>query len=212
MIISFSRLADFICDCHKPGCPYILGIDGMSASGKSTFAERLKKAIDARGHDCFIIPMDDLFSPELHRDTLYPGFDMDRIKSGILDRLKEGKSVGFRRYDKESKAMAGYREIPENAVILFEGVFTTGKLLGDFMDLRIWLDCPREKVLERGEARSGNPRTEWESKWLPAEDAYMAGEAPFGASDMTVDGAWEGDGEFRAASIRNSLLSEKMTD
>ena len=213
MIIPFSRLAAFICESHNPGQPYIVGIDGMSASGKSTFARHLKEAIDALGHHCFIIPMDDLVSPELYGNdagSLYPGFDMERIKSDIVGRLREGKNISYHRYDRESKAMAEWREIPGNAVILLEGVFTTGRLLGDSLDLRIWLDSPRETLLERGEARSGTPRAKWESKWLPAEDAYIAREAPDGASDMIIDGAWCGNGEFKAVLIRNSRLAERM--
>ena len=212
MEINFSRLASFIGANHKAGHPYLVGVDGMSAAGKSTFSERLGEAIGAENQAYSIIPMDDLFSIELHqqeKDSLYPGFDMEWIRCKVISPLKDGKTVKFRRYDMISKSMAEVREIPENIIIIFDGVFTTGRLLGDYLDLRIWLDCPRETVLERGEIRSGEPRSAWESKWLPAEDAYITREASLWTSDLTVDSTWqEKESMFRATLIRNPRLAD----
>jgi uridine kinase len=83
---------------------------------------------------------------------------MEWIRSEIIRPIRDSKTVKFRRYDKTTKSMAEVREIPENIIIIFEGIFTTGRLLGDYLDLRLWLDCPRETVLKRGEIRSGEPR------------------------------------------------------
>jgi len=209
--VSFSRLAGFIGARRKPGQPLLVGIDGMSASGKSTFSGLLGKAMAGANVANCIIPMDDLFSPELHgrvKESLYPGFDMEWIKSGIISPLKNGEMVKFRRYDHINKTMAEVREIPANLIIIFEGVFTTGHILGGYLDLRIWLDCPRDTILERGEKRSGEPRSSWERKWLPAEDAYIARENPSAASDLVVDSTWQRSSMFRATLIRNTSLSK----
>ena len=212
MEIKFSRLASFISANHKAGRPYLVGIDGMSAVGKSTFSERLGQAMAAENLAYSIIPMDDLFSIELHqqeKDSLYPGFDMEWIRSEIISPLKDGKTVKFRRYDKISKSMAEVLEISGNTIIIIEGIFTTGRLLGDYLDLRIWLDCPRETVLERGEIRSGEMRSDWEGKWLPAEDAYITREASSMTSDLTVDSTWqEKEGMFISTITRNPGLAD----
>ena len=212
MMITFSQLARFICSGQQPGWAYLVGIDGRSASGKSTFSERLGEAIAALGSPYSIIPMDDLFSPDVYEKeaatSLNPGFDMGWIRSEIIDPLKNGEAVRFQRYDKLTKTMDGWRDIPGKAIIILEGVFTTGRLLGDAHNLRIWLDCPRETLLDRADEREGpGARTVWETKWLPAEDAYIAREKPDSTADLTVDGACKDEADaFRPVLIRNPLL------
>jgi len=210
MEITFSKLSEYICGCQITGRPYLIGIDGMSAAGKSTFSERLGLAISDMGRTHSIIPMDDLFSPEVHQsenNSLYPGFDMKWIKNDIIDPLKKGVSVSFQRYDKVTKSMAEWRDIPANAIIILEGIFTTGELLGNALDLRLWVECPREKILDRADERSGpGSRDLWEVQWLPAEEAYITREISGSDYDLTIDGTWQGPGAFESISVRNTAL------
>lgn len=121
--------------------PFIIGIAGGSASGKSTFAGRLQEALDA--YSLLLLPMDSYFkSPEqramaqapitgkTYRDDNHPSsFDLARLKQDLAQALQE----------------------ETYQVVIIEGLLTLWDAeLCAQLDLRLFVECrPDERIVRR---------------------------------------------------------------
>ena len=88
------RLGAFV--ANNPSRPVRVGIDGRSAAGKTTFADRLAAAAFARGRDVVQASIDD-FHPPGHKkrrhsvETYYDsGYEYGRFRSWVLTRSQSG--------------------------------------------------------------------------------------------------------------------------
>ena len=118
---------------------YVIGIAGGSASGKSTFAKKLKNALE--GLDVREIPMDTYFKPteerqiveapitgKDYRDDNHPSsFDFPKLKQDLTAAV-EGSQV-----------------------VIIEGLLTLwDQEIAEQFDLRLFVDCrPDERIVRR---------------------------------------------------------------
>ena len=110
---------------------HIISICGGSGSGKTTFADKIRKQVD---QDVAILHMDSYYLPKLPKElktsTGRPNFDhpdafdWDLLTSHLGD-LKSGKAVKSPHYDfKKNKRLKTSSLIKPTKVILFEGIFS----------------------------------------------------------------------------------------
>ena len=122
--------------------PFMIGIAGGSASGKSTFSEQLKNALNKSGYEVKELHMDAYFKPEgerpvhhapftnkEYRDDNYPAaFDLDKLKQDLKNVVQAG----------------------ESQIIIIEGLLTLwDREIYNQLDLRLFVECRSDERIVR---------------------------------------------------------------
>jgi uridine kinase len=137
--------------------PLIVAVTGGSASGKSTFADALRRQLDPL--DVRLIAEDEYYGD--HADE--PGFDPLRfnfddvsahdheLMGTHLRKLKAGKSVEAPHYDFVThRRLEQTRTVKPADVIIVEGIHVLADpALRDLYDLSIYVDAPSDIRLAR---------------------------------------------------------------
>lgn len=157
---------------EKHDLPYVVGIAGGSASGKTSGIKRFKKLlkeklpqynkkhpfIETIPHDSFYYDLSDkvkkLGSDEVLRTE---DFDCpDAVETGLLikklKKLKQGKDIRIPYYPLDGTCARIEDKIPVKAapLVMVEGLFTlVDKKLRDLFDLKIFIDASKEVRAKR---------------------------------------------------------------
>ena len=134
----------------------IIGIAGGSASGKSTFTQRLKKRF---GKDVVILHHDNYYRDQTEMDSEerkkinydHPdSLDTDLLLSHLAD-LREGKAISCPVYDFTLNNRSGQTlRIEPAAIIILEGILVlSDPALREMMDLKIYVDADADDRLAR---------------------------------------------------------------
>jgi len=153
----------------------IIAIDGRAASGKTTLAGYLQEIIPAG-----VIPMDDFFlPPELRTAERLdkPGGNIhhERFAQEILPYLRSNNEFKYRKFDCNSME---YSDTPAKALPypwrIVEGVYSLHPVLGNYMDIRVFLDIQSAEQKSRIETRNSEKiAAMYLNKWIPMEDMYF---------------------------------------
>ena len=137
--------------------PMLIGIAGGTGSGKSTFADGLKKLFP---NEITIISYDNYYKPQDHLSmeervkTNYDhpyAFDTDLLISHI-DQLKAGKDIYSPTYDYTHHTRAKeVREVKANKVVVLEGILILeNPELRERLDMKIFVDTDADvRILRR---------------------------------------------------------------
>ncbi|GLW11879.1 hypothetical protein Misp01_70070 [Microtetraspora sp. NBRC 13810] len=179
--LSHAGLADLI-RTLEPSCGPVrlVAVDGPAGSGKTTFAGRLARALDAQvvHSDDFPVPWDQ--PPEAW---------FRLVEEQILRRLARGLPGRYRRYDWTHDDYAEWVDVPVAPALILEGVSTARRATADLTAFTVWVEAPADLRLRRVLARDGahlEPR--WRT-WMRQEDAWFAADSPRERADLLVDGA-----------------------
>lgn len=170
--------------------PFLIGIDGPGGSGKSHFARILSQAVPSAS----IVKTDDFYTGSLEPHEIlheYGRFDVGRLKSCVLDPLKQGKDARFQIYNWNTCSLGHWRTVSSMKTVIVEGVYALKRELRSNYDFTIWVETPREIRLARGLERDGeSARSQWEDEWMPREDEYMQDpdEDPRAFADLVISG------------------------
>lgn len=154
--------------------PALLAIDGRCGSGKSTLAAKL-----AAGWDASLFHMDDFYLQPHQRTAerrAEPGGNVDRERflAEVLQPLREGKTILYRRFDCETFTFEPERAITPRSIAIIEGSYACHPELRNLYDLRIFLDIDPQTQLSRIGKRSGPEALErFKSIWIPLEETYF---------------------------------------
>lgn len=174
----------------------LIAVDGPSGAGKTTFALRLAKQLDAQ---------------VVHTDDLLEGWDdqftfWDRLERQVLGPLRRGETATYQRYQWHLGEFAGppVRVDPAPAVLL-EGVSAARREIRPELSLSAFVVAPPGLRWQRALVRDGDDSVAFRAylgRWRAAEDRHFAEDHTRGAADLIVDGAaTTGDDRF-------ALLSE----
>ncbi|MBQ7089057.1 MAG: uridine kinase [Clostridia bacterium] len=137
--------------------PYIIGVAGGSGSGKSTFAQRIKKAfpdqVSLISCDNYYLPHDDLTLEERARLNYDAPFALEfDLMVRHLEALKNGQAVQCPVYDftRHTRSDA-ITEIEPRPIILIDGILIFhDPALRACMDLKIYVETDAdERILRR---------------------------------------------------------------
>ena len=133
---------------------FIIGITGLSCSGKTTFSESLRKILG--NNECLLMSMDDYYkelSPDqykiLYDDQAEINFDQpDAINFDLLlshlNDIKANKPVDLPKFDLGSCVVTSHFHVEPNTFkyIILEGVFILSEeKLRNLIDLKIWVEA-----------------------------------------------------------------------
>jgi uridine kinase len=169
--------------------PYIIGITGCSASGKTSFVHRLKDAFPS--HQVAVVSQDNYYKPlDLQpRDAEgHPHFDLpesiDMVRFGKdLTQLKSGNSISYLEYTFNNKdATPNKIEIQPAPIIIMEGLFIFhSDEIRNQLDLKIYIDSTEdvmwERRLKRDQAERGLTAEwliyQWNNHVLPSYKQFL---------------------------------------
>jgi uridine kinase len=143
-----------------------VGVDGVTAAGKTTFADELAAVIE---QPTVRVSIDDFHHPPEIRHARGEG--PDTYYEDTFD------TAAFRR------AVAG---TGRGVVLVADGIFIHKPELRDLWDLSIFLSGDRSALLERAIARDGR-RERYVSRYVPGETRYLEEVGPAALADLVVD-------------------------
>lgn len=193
----------------SPGRRARVGIDGPDAAGKTTLADELRGVVAASGRPVIRASVDGFHNPASVRyrrgrdsaEGYYDdAFDYATLVTSLLEPLGPGGSGQYRRaaFDLESdRAIDSPLEVaPEDAILLFDGVFLHRPELVGYWDFSIFLEVGFDVVLRRAEVRDvalrGSPpavRERYQRRYLPAQRSYFAACSPHRRASVVIRNA-----------------------
>ena len=184
---------------------FIIGINGIDCSGKSTFATALDSWLRARGCPTQLITLDDFHNPKAIRyagknpagNYFNNSFDINLLTEKLLKPIHEQRPVSAEltllnlqtdQYD----TVRNYN-INQDTIVILEGVFIFRKELSLYLDYKVYLDIPYEESKRRANARDTQETVEkYDAKYLPAQAEYIKQYTPIAIADMVINNTnWE---------------------
>lgn len=145
----------------------LIGVDGLGASGKTTFARQLADEIGG-----VVVHTDELSAPGSEP------WEIDRFIDQIWRPLSRGLPARYRVHHWTQTQAGDWIDVPVGVPIILEGVRSTAKANPAPFDLRIWVEAQRAQRMARAEARDPGRFSCWTTNWMPIEDAWFAAERP----------------------------------
>ena len=136
-----------------PKRPLRVAIDGGSASGKTTLANRLGRELS-----CPVVHMDDFFlRPEQRTPERYAqiggNVDYERFLEEVLIPLKKGEEINYRRFDCKTMLLQPAVKINPGKLTVIEGAYSMHPKFSGYYDFSVFLDISpelqRERILRR---------------------------------------------------------------
>lgn len=188
--------------------PLRIGIDGRSCAGKTTLADALADALEARGRDCLRASLDDFHHPgheqrekttgftpaEYFRD----GYDHAKIRELLLDPLGPNGNrhcrLDFWNSHDDEPFPEDWVDAKPDSILLVDGVFLHTPPLRDQWDYTIWLDVDWQSMLLRRARRDGTRggpadlvREAYKTGWIPRHQSYEETVRPYELVDVVID-------------------------
>ncbi len=170
------------------GRPLVVAVDGRSAGGKSSLADRLVGQVAG----AMVVHTDDVAWYESF-------FDWDTLLvEHVLAPVHRGEPVAWRPPAWQDRGRAGAIEVPAGASLLVvEGVGAGRRSLATWTDRTVWVQADvaeaRRRGLTRDLAQRPDPREAerfWD-EWDAQEVAFLADDRPWERADLVVCGTPE---------------------
>lgn len=182
---SIDRIAQHILDSSYS----LIAIDGVDASGKTTFAYQLRDELMKIGKEVIVVSLDNFHQPKSIRyqrgDTSSEGFFYDSyqyeyfIENSIVPFKKGVEKLVVKCFDLDKDIESiEYASLNAGTMLIIEGIFLNRDELYKFWEYSIFLDVSAETSLERNLKRSleSNPNLDIEKYKLRFHKRYKAGQ------------------------------------
>jgi uridine kinase len=182
-----------------------VAVDGMDGAGKTHFADALGMELTLRGAKVIRASADGFLNPPRTRhrrgrdspEGYYrDGFDYGRMVRLLLDPLSPG---GNREYIREVYDVRREREVrrlpelaPDDAILVFDGIFALRDELCRYWDYSVWLEVPAEVAIPRMAARDrrdANLNSPRNRRYIDGQKLYTAECHPRERAKVVIDNA-----------------------
>ncbi|MFI7129600.1 uridine kinase [Nonomuraea sp. NPDC050153] len=189
----------------RGGGRVLVGIDGFTASGKTSFGHELAEEIAEAGRPVLRATLDDFKKPWKDRH-LYDresgegyyrnAYDYEAVRQLLLEpaRSPDAASCALCGIDPLTQIDHSGTTTPlaADSVLIVDGVFAFRPEIDTYWDLRIWLDVDAELSVRRGAERDQDwAGSEAESihrnRYLVAERVYLQEADPLKRMDVVID-------------------------
>ena len=154
--------------------PFLVAIDGGSASGKSTLGAALAEELQAT-----LIHMDDFFLPmEMRTEERFaqPGGNVhwERVRAEVLEPIRQGKGPEYGVFDCSVMAVNKTVRADVRDVVIVEGAYSLHPMLREYFDLRVLVEVEESVQKERILRRNGEQMLRrFLTEWIPLERVYF---------------------------------------
>jgi uridine kinase len=172
----------------------ILGIDGLSRSGKTTFANKVKQALQEKNVPLRVFHIDDYIVERKRRynteneewfEYYNLQWEVEWLNNNFFQKLKISNELHLPTYDNHSDThRVKSVNLPETCFIIVEGVFLQRSEWKRFYDFMLYIDCPREKRFNRESVGTQSNIGKFKNRYWKAEDYYIKTEAPMKQADL----------------------------
>ena len=166
----------------------VIAMDGRAAAGKSTLTDNLYDIINAG-----VVRMDDFFLPLELRTAerlAKPGGNVhyERFIEEVLPNLKSGQGFTYRRFDcSRMEYNSSLVEVIPHPWRIVEGVYSHHPALGDYMDIRVFMDIrPEEQQARINSRNTPEIAAKFVNDWIPMEEAYFKAYNIHKAADVVI--------------------------
>ncbi|MFH9135258.1 uridine kinase [Streptomyces sp. NPDC017524] len=183
----------------------LVGIDGFTAAGKTSFGHELAERIAASGRPVLRATLDDYKNPWKDRH-LYDresgegyyrnAYDYDAVRRLLLDpcRNPAADSCALCFIDPLTQQSHATETAPlaPDSVLIVDGVFAFRPEIDPYWDFRVWMDVDAELSVRRGAERDQNwagsdAEAIHRDRYLVAERIYLREVDPLPRMDAVVD-------------------------
>lgn len=197
-------------DCDHP---LRVGIDGVDASGKTFLANELSLELRQAGRVVIQATVDGFHNPRSIRyrrgeaspeGYFHDSFNYNSITDRLLVPLGPGGNRSYQTavydYRTDQVVDAPSQFAPDDAVLLFDGIFLQRPEISGYWDLSLYVDVSVDIALERATdrylARNGQAGElldvntllkRYKLRYIPAQQHYSDGCHPKESADIVVD-------------------------
>lgn len=161
----------------------VVGVEGRSGSGKTTFAELVADAVERLG-----VPR----PPVLHMDSLYPGWAglerSTRIVAEALAGLRSGVLV-HPTWDWASSRPGPSVRVAVDGWLVVEGIGCGSAPARPYLAALAWLDLPDAERKHRALARDGDLYAPHWDDWADQEEALLGRDDIRAHADLRISTA-----------------------
>ncbi|HDR6300753.1 uridine kinase [Bacillus cereus] len=176
---------------------FILGIDGLSRSGKTTFVTNLKENMKQESIPFHIFHIDDHIVERNKRyqtgyeewyEYYYLQWDIEWLRQKFFQKLQNETKLKLPFYNDETDSCEIKKvQIPIVGVIVIEGVFLQRKEWRDFFHYMVYLECPRETRFLRESEETQKKLSKFQNRYWKAEDYYLENETPQKRANLLIE-------------------------
>ncbi|MCA1058895.1 hypothetical protein LCL96_08110 [Rossellomorea aquimaris] len=162
---------------------FILGIDGLSRSGKTTIVRNLSHHLNKENRPYHIFHLDDHIVERKRRydtgfEEWYEYFqlqwDVEWLAEHFFRNLNDSEHILLPFYQGQLDTHENRTiQLPKNGLIIIEGVFIQRKEWRNFFDKVLYLDCPRTTRFDRESLKTQQNITKFKNRYWKAEDYYI---------------------------------------
>ncbi|MCR8848184.1 kinase [Rossellomorea sp. SC111] len=175
---------------------YILGIDGLSRSGKTTLVKQLQETLDNEEIEYYFFHIDDHIVEREGRyntgfEEWYEYFqlqwDVDWLKRNFFEKLIDCDQINLPYYHSDTDTQEIRTvTLPKTGLIVIEGVFLQRKEWQGFFDKVLFLDCSQERRFMRETKTTKRNREKFERRYWKAEEYYINTFKPLDSADIVI--------------------------
>ena len=152
--------------------PFVLGVDGLSRSGKTTFVSKLEHFFKSSGYCTVIYHLDDYVEPRNRRyntgheewmEYYFLQWDLEKVKKELLEQKNDAD------------------------VIVIEGVFLQRSEWRQAFDQVVYLDCAQEVRFQRESTATQQNVKKFEERYWKAERFYLEQVRPVEKADYVIE-------------------------
>lgn len=164
--------------------PFVLGVDGLSRSGKTTFVTTLAHYFETLGYRSVTFHIDDYIEPRNRRyDTgheewfeyYFLQWDIAKLKEVLFDSVK---------IIDQGVVNNGS---PGADIVIIEGVFLQRKEWREAFDRMLYLDCAKAVRFQRETAETQQKVKKFEDRYWKAEEYYLENVRPAEKADLVIE-------------------------
>lgn len=155
--------------------PYVIAIDGMSASGKTTLGKLLHEEFS----DSNLFHIDDYFL-QAHQKTperlaeVGGNVDYERFMEEIIFHLGDADGFCYHTYDCHTLTLSSQIYSSQKPLVIIEGSYSQHPYFEGAYDLRIFCETSEEEQMKRIVKRNGLQMSErFVNEWIPKENMYF---------------------------------------
>lgn len=184
--MKLAELVQVIIDKGKQN-PYVIAFEGMIGSGKSYEAEKLKEQLGAKtlllSTDLFVSVPRSEWTDRLNNDDidLSTWYDLKKIKQALESINKKEKFTVTGLYNLSNGQFDDELEVDSSdcEFMILEGLLSCHKEFDGLIDLKVFLEVPKEIALERAHRRDETVRHLDHEGWLQKKDIFYTHYLPF---------------------------------